>query len=411
MLGVDIVQVSRMEDLQKHDQFLEKVFTERERLSMREESVHLAGRFAAKEACVKALGTGFGPVDFQELEILQEESGKPVVVLSGRAQARLEALGYGAVELSISHEKDYAVAVCLLTEAKAVLQVPKELRGLLPARDRDTHKGNYGKVAILGGSQGMSGSVVMSSRAAIRTGSGLVMAIVPDCIFQEVSAKSLEVIVKKGASLDGGFDGVQEYPFWRDLKGYDALAIGPGLGRTPGAESFLRRVLTEYPGRKVVDADGLNLLAKDLSSYDLSSCILTPHEQEMARLMKTEAEEVHALRKEHALKLAQKTGAVVVLKGMRTLVTDGQKVYYNESGNPGMATAGSGDVLTGIICSLLGRGLSRFDAASLGVFIHGAAGDFFANKRGEDGLIAGDLIDSLPDVLKLLQECNDGKAE
>jgi len=177
------------------------------------------------------------------------------------------------------------------------------------------------------------------------------------------------------------------------------VAFGPGIGISGAIRSILEKLLDQQNLRMVIDADGLNNLAgiKNWPARLKAKLILTPHPGEMKRLWSgLLREELPANRQEQALQMAQRTNTVVVLKGAGTVVTDGEKVYINKTGNPGMATAGSGDVLTGIITALLGQGLSDFDAAVLGVYIHGLAGDIAAEKFGQVSLITTDIIDSLP---------------
>jgi NAD(P)H-hydrate epimerase len=183
----------------------------------------------------------------------------------------------------------------------------------------------------------------------------------------------------------------------------DCLAFGPGLGISGALRSLLEALLEQGRFRLIIDADGLNNLAgiKDWPTGLKASLILTPHPGEMKRLWSALLRApLPSDRQQQAVQLAQKTKAIVVLKGAGTIVTDGQKVYINKTGNPGMATAGSGDVLTGIITALAGQGLNNFDAAVLGVYIHGLAGDIAAETLGQTSLIATDIIDALPEAFK-----------
>jgi len=275
---------------------------------------------------------------------------------------------------------------------------------ILKPRAVDTHKGDFGKVFIIAGSIGMSGAAALAGRSALRAGAGLVRVATP---------KSVLPIV---ASIEPSFTTI---PLPEDSSGKisskainiileavgqnDAVAFGPGLGTSGALRSVLERLLEQEGLKLVVDADGLNNLAgiKDWTDRLKAKMILTPHPGEMKRLWSgLFREPLPDQRQQQAVQLAQHTGTIVVLKGAGTIVTDGEKVYINKTGNPGMSTAGSGDVLTGVITALLGQGLSDFDAAVLGVYVHGLAGDIAAEKLGQVGMITTDIIDSLPEAFK-----------
>ena len=275
---------------------------------------------------------------------------------------------------------------------------------ILKPRAVDTHKGDFGKVFIIAGSIGMSGAAALAGRSALRAGAGLVRVATP---------KSVLPIV---ASIEPSFTTI---PLPEDSSGKisskainiileavgqnDAVAFGPGLGTSGALRSILERLLEQEGLKLVVDADGLNNLAgiKDWTDRLKAKMILTPHPGEMKRLWSgLFREPLPDQRQQQAVQLAQHTGTIVVLKGAGTIVTDGEKVYINKTGNPGMSTAGSGDVLTGVITALLGQGLSDFDAAVLGVYVHGLAGDIAAEKLGQVGMITTDIIDSLPEAFK-----------
>jgi NAD(P)H-hydrate epimerase len=280
----------------------------------------------------------------------------------------------------------------------------------LKPRAVDTHKGDFGKVLIIAGSMGMSGAAALAGRAALRAGAGLVRVATP---------KSVLPIV---ASIEPSFTTI---PLPEDNAGRilakainiildaiienDAVAFGPGVGVSGGLQSVLETLLQQENLRLVIDADGLNNLAvlKGWTAKLKAKLILTPHPGEMKRLWSALSREpLPADRQKQAVQLAQLTGTTIALKGAGTVVTDlstslkagGQKVYINKTGNPGMATAGSGDVLTGVITALMGQGLSNFDAAVLGVYIHGLAGDIAAEKIGQVSLIATDIIEALGDA-------------
>ena len=272
----------------------------------------------------------------------------------------------------------------------------------LKPRAVDGHKGDYGKVCIIAGSVGMSGAAALAGRAALRAGAGLVRIATPKSVLPIVA--TIEPSFTTIALPEDGSGRISAKAIHAVLEAVgqnDAVAFGPGIGTSGALRSILERLLDQQNLRLVIDADGLNNLAgiKNWPARLKAKLILTPHPGEMKRLWSgLLREELPADRQEQALQLAQRTNTVVVLKGAGTVVTDGEKVYINKTGNPGMATAGSGDVLTGVITALLGQGLSDFDAAVLGVYIHGLAGDIAAEKFGRVSLMTTDIIDSLPDA-------------
>lgn len=272
----------------------------------------------------------------------------------------------------------------------------------LQPRAVDGHKGDYGKVCIIAGSIGMSGAAALAGRAALRAGAGLVRVATPKSVLPIVAAiePSFTTIALPEDS-NGRISAKAINIILEAISENDAMAFGPGIGTSGALRSILETLLEQESLKLVIDADGLNNLAgiKDWPARLKAKLILTPHPGEFKRLWSNLLrEELPADRQQQALQLSQRTNTIVVLKGAGTVVTDGEKVYINKTGNPGMATAGSGDVLTGIITALLGQGLSDFDAAVLGVYIHGLAGDIAAEKLGQISLIATDIAQALPDA-------------
>jgi hydroxyethylthiazole kinase-like uncharacterized protein yjeF len=272
----------------------------------------------------------------------------------------------------------------------------------LKARAVDGHKGDYGKVCIVGGSVGMSGAAALAGRAALRAGAGLVRVATPKSVLPIVaSVEPCFTTIALPEDSAGRISAKAINTILEAAAQNDAVAFGPGVGVSGALRSILHTLLEQEELRLVIDADGLNNLAgmKNWPTKLKAKLILTPHPGEMKRLWSGLLREpLPAERQEQAVQFAQQTGAVMVLKGAGTVVTDGEKVYINETGNPGMATAGSGDVLTGVILALSGQGLSNFDAAVLGVYVHGLAGDVAAEKLGQISLIATDIIDALPNA-------------
>jgi len=280
---------------------------------------------------------------------------------------------------------------------ETISQIPK----LMP-RAVDAHKGDFGKVCIIAGSVGMSGAAALAGRAALRCGAGLVRVATPRSVLPIVASiePSFTTITLPEDSA-GRISGKAINTLLDAVVDNDVLAFGPGVGISGELQSALMALLEQDGLRLIIDADGLNNLAgiKDWPVKHKADLILTPHPGEMKRLwLGVFREGLPGDRQEQAAQLAQQTKTVVALKGAGTVVTDGEKVYINQTGNPGMATAGSGDVLTGAITALAGQGLNNFDATVLGVYIHGLAGDIAAEKVGQVSLMTTDIIESLPDA-------------
>ncbi len=273
-------------------------------------------------------------------------------------------------------------------------QIPK-----LKPRAVDAHKGDFGKVCIIAGSIGMSGAAALAGRAALRAGAGLVRVATPKSVLPIVASiePSFTTITLPEDSA-GRISAKAINTILNATSENDAVAFGPGIGVSGALHSLLGTLLEQENLRLLIDADGLNNLAgiKDWPDKLKAKLILTPHPGEMKRLWQgLFREELPSERRQQAIQLAQQTKTTVALKGAGTVVSSGEKVYINKTGNPGMATAGSGDVLTGVITALMGQGLSNFDATVLGVYIHGLAGDIAAEKKGQVSLIATDIIEAL----------------
>ncbi len=274
----------------------------------------------------------------------------------------------------------------------------------LPTRNTESHKGDFGRVLMIGGSRGMAGAIAMSGIAALRSGSGLLKIATPDSIQESVASFSpclmtVGIESKKGHFSSGAIDQLLEEAEWADV-----IAIGPGMGRFKSQQKLVETLYTELPQPLIVDADALNLLAdSDAALAEHKGLrMLTPHPGEFQRLQECKTTDRETMA-DMALEMAFEAQVTVVLKGARTLVTDGKDRFINRTGNPGMATAGSGDVLTGVIASLVGQGLEPFEASRLGVHLHGLAGDIAADSVGQTSLIATDLIEFLPAALKQYQ--------
>jgi len=276
----------------------------------------------------------------------------------------------------------------------------------LPARRDDAHKGDFGRVLVVGGSVGMVGAPALAANAALRGGAGLVKIACPDVSQQATAGLAPCATSVPLPSNEDGVISAESIAMLRELADeHDVLAVGPGIGQAPGVAHVVTGLLGVADRAKVVDADGLNNLAGSGTWWQGASgpIVLTPHPGEMRRLAVGAVLDVDLDdRQASAGALARLTGAVVVLKGAGTVVTDGERVRVNRSGNPGMATAGAGDVLTGLIAAMIGQGLSPFDAASLGVHAHGVAGDMAADELGQVSLTAVDLVDFLPEAFTVI---------
>ncbi|MDD4954297.1 MAG: NAD(P)H-hydrate dehydratase [Candidatus Omnitrophica bacterium] len=269
-------------------------------------------------------------------------------------------------------------------------------------RKSKAHKGEFGNILILAGSAAYSGAGVLSAAAAMRSGAGLVTLGIPEGLNNAViKIKPKEVMTlslpqtKDGSLSSGGYKRIRDF-----IKNIDVLAIGPGLGPQKSTQSLIRKLISAVDKPMVIDADGLNALVGHLDLLK-STMILTPHAGEMSRLTDISTKIIQGKRKEIAKKFSHDHKVTLVLKGHNTIVADHRGGYYlNKTGNPGMATGGSGDVLTGMIAAFLGQGLGVFEAAKYAVYLHGVAGDLAARKKTEISLIASDIIDEIPQAIK-----------
>ena len=272
-----------------------------------------------------------------------------------------------------------------------------DVAGWLPRRSPESHKWSVGGLYVVGGSQGMTGAVLLAARAALRAGAGIVVAGLPGDAAARASGG--EVITRPlPATASGALDEDAAKEILDGLDRFRALVVGPGLGQSPATVVAVRRLVAEAPIPLVLDADGLNALGGDvgLLAARTAATVVTPHAGEYARLA---GEPVGEDRVAAARRLADRAGAVVVLKGSRTVVADPTgRAAVNATGGPWLATAGTGDVLSGVVGALAAQGVPAFRAAAAGAWLHGRAGDV----AGHEGLVAGDLVDALPTVLSRL---------
>jgi ADP-dependent NAD(P)H-hydrate dehydratase / NAD(P)H-hydrate epimerase len=293
------------------------------------------------------------------------------------------------------------------------VELPERLfiSSLVPERKRYSHKGSYGHVLIIAGSRGKTGAAFMAAQSCLRAGAGLVTMGVPESLLDVFQSRVTEEMT---LPLPDRGDGNLSYRAAEVISGFlseraDVLCIGPGIGVSGETERLLEELVRHSKRPMVIDADGLNSIRDPSAMRDSKApLILTPHPGEMARLLKGGTgqevmKKVEGDRISVALDFSAGTGSCLVLKGVPTIIAGPEgRAFVNPTGNPGMATGGAGDVLTGMIASFLGQGLRPFHAAVLGVYMHGLAGDMAAGNKGEHSLIASDIIDALPDAFKEL---------
>lgn len=289
------------------------------------------------------------------------------------------------------------------------MTTPFVLAGIqLDDRQRDGHKGTFGRVLIIGGAPGMSGAVCLSAAAALRGGAGLVTAAVPRSIQSVVATyEPSYMTVGLPCDSDGQLQTISACELQSLLDSKNVVAIGPGMGRHENAADLVLSVLKESTCPVVADADALNLAAEYeifRSTSRLAPCVITPHPGEFSRLTGMSVAEIKRDRTGSAVKFAKEHQLIVVLKGAGTVVTDGSRVYVNSTGNPGMATGGAGDVLTGLVAACVSGGRDPFEAAVLAVHLHGLAGDIGAGKLSEEALIASDLLRFMGKAWQILRK-------
>ena len=274
----------------------------------------------------------------------------------------------------------------------------KSVLAMLPDRDPWGHKGTFGKILLLCGSRGFTGAAYLAAMGALRSGAGLTFLGVPESIYAIEAVKLNEPMVFPLPDEDGKLSFMAVPEIERRLPQMDAVLIGCGLGQSMGTLVAVKAVLENAGCPVVLDADGINVLweHKDILRGRTSPTILTPHDGEFLRFGGTIGED----RMASAARFAREWNSIVLLKGHKTCITDGTTGYRNHTGNPGMAVGGSGDVLAGIIVSLLGQGIPPLEAAACGAWLHGAAGDLCAQEIGQYGMLPTDMLRCLPRLLK-----------
>lgn len=277
----------------------------------------------------------------------------------------------------------------------------RDLPRLTPRR-AEAHKGDFGRVLIVAGSRGMSGAAVLCGSASLRGGAGLVTVATPETVWPIVAAGNPCYMTLPLPEADGKLSASAFGALEAAARHADVVAVGPGLDQSAGVREVVERLLVTVAAPIVLDADGLNALGSPPAALqgNPGPRVLTPHPGEFARLCGTTSAEVQSHRETMSGDFAARFGVTLVLKGSHSLVADGARLFRNDTGNPGMATAGSGDVLTGLIAALIGQRLAALDAARLGVYAHGRAGDLAMAALGGRSLVASDLLDYLPRALR-----------
>ena len=382
--------------------FLNKVYTPAEQAYCAGNDERLAGRWAAKEAIIKCFdGTGIC-FPRRRIEVLPGPNGAP--------RARLLGNDRGAqVEVSITHHSRLAVATAHLEIPDAgATMLPAPDAVLIPERPRDAHKGTFGTAVVLAGSLGLTGAAYLSSTAAARTGAGLVRLLVADTIYPILAAKCTEVMATPVPEVAPGAVGHAAYDsILRQMATASVGIVGPGLGRDSSTWRLVLDLALHAKCPLVIDADGLNALAESPRAKGKLGVkrVLTPHPGELARLTGKSAEAINADRPSAARKAAKEWGTIVVLKGAHTVVAhpDG-RTSEDPHEVPALASGGTGDVLSGIIGGLIAQGSEPYAAAVTGVYVHAAAGRRIAERLGDSGLLASDLLMEIPVVMNVLRQ-------
>lgn len=418
----------------------------------------LAGMFAAKEAFSKYLGTGIGKTAFRDIEVCHSADGSPYIRLrgvksdasvsishcrkyavafvtgngqsvspSGTNAADNDSAAAAAMNINGIIEKNILTGdsntACGKTAAdcggfepcnapaadnlriSGAAQAPscggysRAMSRLIPMRLSSANKGSCGRVSIIAGSKGMTGAAALSALGALRSGAGLVTALTPSSEQPILAVKLTEAMTVPLPHENGVISAAAADTVLENIKNADAAVFGPGLGKGRGILPLLERIVTEFTKTLIIDADGINALSANIDILNRKKCsvILTPHPGEMSRLSGLSVLEIQSARVKTAEDFADRFDVTVALKGEGTVVAArGGKTAVNPSGNCGMATGGTGDVLSGVVAALAAQGCTPYDSAVLGVYLHGLAGDIAAAEKGIHGLIASDLCGALP---------------
>jgi holo-[acyl-carrier-protein] synthase len=412
-VGVDVAAIPRLEEAHRRfgNRFLQKFLSEREIAYCAGSAERWAGRWAAKEAIGKAMPAGVARPWMRQVEILPSEDGRPHVrVDSGTTLTGKE------VDVSIAHDGHFAVAVAVIPdletpsltlntrrrETREARRLPDGFR--LPDRPRDGHKGTFGTVAVLAGSQGYTGAAYLTSMGAARAGAGIVRLMVAQSIYPILAEKCTEVVVGPVPEIAPGVVGHSALAaVQRGFAGAAAGIIGPGIGRDTSTRRLIEDIIPRLGVPLVIDADGLNLLSEHRTVLAKlpSDIVLTPHPAEFGRLANLETASVQKDRRGIASRFAKTWNKIVVLKGADTVIAapDG-RVTLNPIGTPALASGGTGDVLSGMIGGLMAQKLTPFEAAVTGVHLHSLAGLELESRLGRAGVLASDLLPEIPRIME-----------
>jgi len=402
VVGVDVTVVDRIAGaLRRNPRFAQRIYTDGEQRYAAAKPERWASRWAAKEAVKKLYGSmGERMPAYKDIEVVRRRGGPPQVHVRGEPTD---------IALSLTHDGGLAIAVAVNRIGGRRRELPVPPADLVLAeRPEDGHKGTFGRVVVVAGSKAFTGAPRLAAMGAARGGAGLVEVCVPEAIHPIVAVGCLEVMPTPLPDAGTGVLHPDAVALIRErLAGANALVIGPGLGRAPETVSALLELLVGLPCPAVVDADALNIVAT--SGFDLKRggqpIVVTPHPAEMARLAGTDTTTVQADRIGTAERYAQQHDLVVVLKGAETVVAaSGRPAHIDTHRVVALATGGTGDVLAGLIGSMLAQGLAARDAAIAGVTVHAQAGLMVQARRGRAGGLASDVIDSLPAAQELLRQ-------
>lgn len=396
MIGIDIFKIDRVNKLKQKEKFINRFFTsnEIEYLKSRHLSSHsIAGLFATKEAVTKAFGVGISEeLGLSDIEVLHDEKNAPYINTElNKIKILMEKKNIKNINVNISHDGDYAIAICKLSEEENKTGVDS----MLPQRIDDSNKYTYGKILIIGGSKGMSGSVFLASEAALRAGAGIVYTLVPECLTEILENKTTEqIVISLNDDGDKEFGNFKREDLLNIIQNKSVIAIGPGMGHSEHVKEILEIVLYNFDGPIVIDADAIDIIA-DNHELIRENIYLTPHAMEFSRLSGYTLNEINYDREGFVHNFIDRYDVNLLLKGKNSIIANKEQFYINETGNNGMSTSGSGDVLTGIISAFLARENS-FDMFKLACFVHGLSGDLAAKRYGKTSLIARDIINFLP---------------
>ena len=410
-VGVDVAAIPRIADAQRRfgDRFLRRFLSDREIAYCGGSVERWAGRWAAKEAIGKAMPSGIPRPRMRDVEILPSDDGRPHVRV-----APATTLTGREIDVSIAHDGHFAVAVAVIPELDAPPhpEPPQRSEGRpdgfrLPERPRDGHKGTFGTVVVLAGSQGYTGAAYLTSMGAARSGAGIVRLMVAQSIYPILAEKCTEVVVGPVPEISPGVVGHSALSaVLRGFTGAAAGVIGPGIGGDASTRRLIEDLVPKVPVPLVLDADALNILSEHRTLLPKlpAQIVLTPHPAEFGRLANLETAAVQKDRRAVASRFAKLWNKVVVLKGAGTVIAapDG-RITLNAIATPALASGGTGDVLAGMIGGLMAQKLPPFEAAVTGVHLHSVAGLDLEASVGQAGVLASDLLPQIPRVMERLR--------